>query len=140
MLRSDSDLKCGACHFRFPFVSFFEQIVYVKPPWNLRDVLQCLKKHWAAVFSQLVPRRKLQTVLNLIDFFKSGMCFLNFTQSKYIFHTSKRSSYQGIFIFFFSSHTKFTTPGLAPFRICILVCGASRRKFFCKKKYILKKK
>lgn len=57
---------------RFLFVSFY-QIVYIKPPWSLRDVLQCLRKHWFAVFGQVVPRRKLQTVLNLIDFFKSGM-------------------------------------------------------------------
>lgn len=58
--------------FVFLIVSFY-QIVYIKPPWSLRDVLQCLKKHWFAVFGQVVQRRKLQTVLNLIDFFKSGM-------------------------------------------------------------------
>lgn len=54
------------------FDDLWLEIVYIKPPWNLRDVLQCLKKHWAAVFGHVVPRRKLQTVLNLIDFFKSG--------------------------------------------------------------------
>nr|XP_046248069.1 transcriptional protein SWT1 [Scatophagus argus]XP_046248070.1 transcriptional protein SWT1 [Scatophagus argus]XP_046248071.1 transcriptional protein SWT1 [Scatophagus argus] len=48
------------------------EIVYLKPPWTLHDVLQCLKKHWIAVFGQIVPRRKQQTVLNLIDFFNSG--------------------------------------------------------------------
>lgn len=57
------------------FIVLSEQIVYIKPPWTLRDILQCLKKHWIAVFGQVVPRRKLQTVLNLIDFFKSGMYF-----------------------------------------------------------------
>lgn len=50
-----------------------EQVVYLKPPWTLKDVLQCLKKHWVAVFGHIVPRRKLQTVLNLINFFNSGM-------------------------------------------------------------------
>lgn len=54
------------------FDDLWLEIVYIKPPWTLRDVLQCLKKHWIAVFGQVVPRRKLQTVLNLIDFFKSG--------------------------------------------------------------------
>ncbi|XP_051232913.1 transcriptional protein SWT1 isoform X1 [Dicentrarchus labrax] len=49
------------------------EIVYLKPPWTLQDVLQCLKKHWIAVFGDIVPRRKLQTVLNLIDFFNSGI-------------------------------------------------------------------
>ncbi|XP_044054834.1 transcriptional protein SWT1 isoform X2 [Siniperca chuatsi] len=48
------------------------EIVYLKPPWTLQDVLQCLKKHWIAVFGHIVPRRKLQTVLNLIGFFNSG--------------------------------------------------------------------
>uniref|UniRef100_A0A3P8WKA5 Transcriptional protein SWT1 n=2 Tax=Cynoglossus semilaevis TaxID=244447 RepID=A0A3P8WKA5_CYNSE len=48
------------------------EIVYLKPPWTLQDVLQCLKKHWIAVFGQIVPRKKLQIVLYLIDFFNSG--------------------------------------------------------------------
>ncbi|XP_068563705.1 transcriptional protein SWT1 [Cebidichthys violaceus] len=48
------------------------EIIYRKPPWTLQDVLQCLKKHWIAVFGHVVPRRKLQTVLNLIEFFNSG--------------------------------------------------------------------
>lgn len=48
------------------------EIVYVKPPWSLSDVLQCFKKHWIAVFGQLVPRTKLQNVLSLIRFFNSG--------------------------------------------------------------------
>ncbi|XP_070688194.1 transcriptional protein SWT1 [Pempheris klunzingeri] len=48
------------------------EIVYLKPPWTLHDTLQCLKKHWIAVFGHIVPRKKLQTVLNLINFFNSG--------------------------------------------------------------------
>ncbi|KAK2835263.1 hypothetical protein Q5P01_015747 [Channa striata] len=48
------------------------EIVYIKPPWTLQDVLQCLKKHWIAVFGHIVQRRKQQTVLNLIEFFNSG--------------------------------------------------------------------
>lgn len=48
------------------------EIVYLKPPWTLQDVLQCIKKHWIAVFGLLVPRRKEQTVLKLIKFFNSG--------------------------------------------------------------------
>ncbi|KAK2908099.1 transcriptional protein SWT1 isoform X1 [Channa argus] len=48
------------------------EIVYVKPPWTLQDVLQCLKKHWIAVFGHIVQRRKQQNVLNLIEFFNSG--------------------------------------------------------------------
>ncbi|XP_069377784.1 transcriptional protein SWT1 isoform X3 [Paralichthys olivaceus] len=48
------------------------EIVYLKPPWTLQDVLHCLKKHWIAVFGHIVPRRNEQTVLNLIEFFNSG--------------------------------------------------------------------
>ncbi|XP_026001842.1 transcriptional protein SWT1 isoform X1 [Astatotilapia calliptera] len=48
------------------------EIVYLKPPWTLQDVLQCIKKHWIAVFGHLTHRRKEQTVLKLIKFFNSG--------------------------------------------------------------------
>lgn len=54
------------------FEDLWLEIIYIKPPWSLRDVLHCLKKHWIAVFGHVVPRRKLQTVSNLIDFFNSG--------------------------------------------------------------------
>ncbi|XP_034035485.1 transcriptional protein SWT1 [Thalassophryne amazonica] len=47
------------------------EIVCVKPPWTLRDILHCLKKHWIAVFGQIVPRNMLQIVLNLTEFFTS---------------------------------------------------------------------
>ncbi|KAM7011946.1 transcriptional protein SWT1 [Tautogolabrus adspersus] len=57
------------------------EIVYVKPPWNLQDVLLCLKKHWIAVFGQVVSRRLLQNVQNLINFFKSGIT-VNCTATK----------------------------------------------------------
>ncbi|XP_007550967.1 transcriptional protein SWT1 isoform X1 [Poecilia formosa] len=50
----------------------WQEIVYIKPPWSLQDVLQCFKKHWIAVFGQLVPRKMLETVGNLINFFSSG--------------------------------------------------------------------
>ncbi|CAG11609.1 unnamed protein product [Tetraodon nigroviridis] len=48
------------------------EVVYRKPPWSLLDVLQCLKKHWIAVFGQVIQRKKLQLVLNLINFFQSS--------------------------------------------------------------------
>ncbi|KAM3619962.1 uncharacterized protein V6R79_016383 [Siganus canaliculatus] len=48
------------------------EVVYLKPPWTLLDLLHCLKKHWIAVFGHVVPRSKLQTVLNLLTFFTSG--------------------------------------------------------------------
>ncbi|XP_034738566.1 transcriptional protein SWT1 [Etheostoma cragini] len=54
------------------YAELWLEIVYLKPPWSLQDVLHCLKKHWIAVFGHIVPRRKQQTVLNLINFFNSG--------------------------------------------------------------------
>uniref|UniRef100_A0A8C7ZBR0 Transcriptional protein SWT1 n=1 Tax=Oryzias sinensis TaxID=183150 RepID=A0A8C7ZBR0_9TELE len=48
------------------------QIVCRKPPWTLQDVLQCLKKHWIAVFGHVVPRRHGDTVIELIKFFTPG--------------------------------------------------------------------
>ncbi|XP_040041303.2 transcriptional protein SWT1 isoform X2 [Gasterosteus aculeatus] len=54
------------------FEDLWLEIVCLKPPWSLRDVLHCLKKHWIAVFGHVVPRRNLQTVLNLIEFFNSA--------------------------------------------------------------------
>ncbi|XP_071769534.2 transcriptional protein SWT1 isoform X1 [Centroberyx gerrardi] len=54
------------------YEDYWVEIVYLKPPWTLQDILQCLKKHWLAVFGYIVPRKKLQAVLNLIDFFTSG--------------------------------------------------------------------
>ncbi|XP_044218487.1 transcriptional protein SWT1 [Thunnus albacares] len=54
------------------YEDLWQEIVYLKPPWTLKDILQCLKKHWIAVFGFIVPREKLQTVLNLINFFNSG--------------------------------------------------------------------
>ncbi|XP_077573581.1 transcriptional protein SWT1 [Stigmatopora nigra] len=50
----------------------WKEIIYKPPPWNLLDILQCLKKHWIAVFGSIVPRFLLQTVLNLINFFRKG--------------------------------------------------------------------
>ncbi|XP_062280523.1 transcriptional protein SWT1 isoform X1 [Scomber scombrus] len=54
------------------YEDLWQEIIYVKPPWTLQNVLQCLKKHWIAVFGFIVPRKKLETVLNLINFFNSG--------------------------------------------------------------------
>ncbi|XP_077463986.1 transcriptional protein SWT1 [Stigmatopora argus] len=54
------------------FDDLWKEIIYKPPPWNLHDILQCFKKHWIAVFGFIVPRFLLQTVLNLINFFRQG--------------------------------------------------------------------
>ncbi|XP_049576229.1 transcriptional protein SWT1 isoform X2 [Syngnathus scovelli] len=50
----------------------WQEIIYIKPPWDLLDILHCFKKHWIAVFGFIVPRPLLQTVIKLITFFKRG--------------------------------------------------------------------
>ncbi|KAM3876315.1 transcriptional protein SWT1 [Diretmus argenteus] len=50
------------------FDDLWEEIVYLKPPWTLHGILQCLRKHWVAVFGLIFPRRKLEAVLKLTDF------------------------------------------------------------------------
>lgn len=37
------------------FDALWRQIVLVKPPWSLADVLRCVDKHWIAVFSYVYP-------------------------------------------------------------------------------------
>ncbi|XP_017276073.1 transcriptional protein SWT1 [Kryptolebias marmoratus] len=54
------------------FEDLWLEIVYIKPPWTLRDLLQCFKKHWIAVFGHIVPRKILEIISNLITFFNSG--------------------------------------------------------------------
>lgn len=61
----EAEMKAG-------FEDMWLEIVFIKPPWSLHDVLQCFKKHWYAVFGLLVPRNLEQNVLNLIEYFKSG--------------------------------------------------------------------
>lgn len=54
------------------YEDLWTEIVYLKPPWALEDVLQCFRKHWIAVFGNLVPRGLLQSVEALCDFLISG--------------------------------------------------------------------
>ncbi|KAF6734396.1 Transcriptional protein SWT1 [Oryzias melastigma] len=54
------------------FDDIWHEVVCIKPPWTLNGVLQCLKKHWIAVFGLIVPRNLSHTVTDLINFFNSG--------------------------------------------------------------------
>ncbi|XP_008937358.1 PREDICTED: transcriptional protein SWT1, partial [Merops nubicus] len=38
------------------------EIVCLKPPWTLTNLLKCYKKHWMAVFGYVVPRSLLSTI------------------------------------------------------------------------------
>lgn len=43
------------------------EIVYVKPPWSLDELLKCFKKHWIAVFGSIIKRSLLSSVEMLSD-------------------------------------------------------------------------
>ncbi|KAJ8376143.1 hypothetical protein SKAU_G00067230 [Synaphobranchus kaupii] len=49
------------------FDDLWLEVVFVKPPWTLSDLLQCLKKHWIAVFGNVVQRSLLSSVECLND-------------------------------------------------------------------------
>ncbi|XP_067273859.1 transcriptional protein SWT1 [Pseudorasbora parva] len=43
------------------------EIVYMKPPWSLDELLKCFKKHWIAVFGSIIKRSLLRSVEMLSD-------------------------------------------------------------------------
>ncbi|XP_051952473.1 transcriptional protein SWT1-like isoform X2 [Xyrauchen texanus] len=49
------------------FGDLWLEIVYVKPPWSLDGILQCFKKHWIAVFGNIIKRNLLSCVKSLSD-------------------------------------------------------------------------
>ncbi|NWH20048.1 SWT1 protein, partial [Grus americana] len=79
------------------------QIVYLKPPWTLANLLKCYKKHWMAVFDYVVPRGLLSTIECLhkhlctskpVD---SSTVRILLQESKKLLHAfSSRSDYNGV--------------------------------------------
>ncbi|XP_038215081.1 transcriptional protein SWT1 [Zerene cesonia] len=41
---------------RAKYDNLWQYVLFKAPPWTLDDVLQCLLKHWIAVFSEVFPR------------------------------------------------------------------------------------
>ncbi|XP_012548724.2 transcriptional protein SWT1 [Bombyx mori] len=41
---------------RAKYNNLWQHVLLKAPPWTLRDVLQCLLKHWVAVFNDVFPR------------------------------------------------------------------------------------
>lgn len=41
---------------RAKYNELWQHVVFKPPPWSLDDVLQCLLKHWIAVFNEVFPR------------------------------------------------------------------------------------
>ncbi|NWY20269.1 SWT1 protein, partial [Aphelocoma coerulescens] len=79
------------------------QILYLKPPWTLANLLKCYKKHWMAVFGYVVPRSLLSTIECLSKHlcadkpFDSSTVRILLQESKKLLHAfSTRSDYNGI--------------------------------------------
>ncbi|NXP27491.1 SWT1 protein, partial [Scytalopus superciliaris] len=79
------------------------QILYLKPPWTLVNLLKCYKKHWMAVFGYVVPRSLLSSVECLFKHLSTDKPFDSSTvrillqESKKLLHAfSSRSDYSGV--------------------------------------------
>ncbi|XP_054689028.1 transcriptional protein SWT1 isoform X4 [Grus americana] len=85
------------------FGNLWLEIVYLKPPWTLANLLKCYKKHWMAVFDYVVPRGLLSTIECLhkhlctskpVD---SSTVRILLQESKKLLHAfSSRSDYNGV--------------------------------------------
>ncbi|KFP28135.1 Transcriptional protein SWT1, partial [Colius striatus] len=47
---------------KIAFGNLWVEILYLKPPWTLANLLKCYKKHWMAVFGYIVPRSLLSSI------------------------------------------------------------------------------
>ncbi|NXG23117.1 SWT1 protein, partial [Grallaria varia] len=79
------------------------QILYLKPPWTLINLLKCYKKHWMAVFGYVVPRSLLSSVeclskhLSTDKPLDSSTVQILLQESKTLLHAfSSRSDYNGV--------------------------------------------
>ncbi|NXE80960.1 SWT1 protein, partial [Cochlearius cochlearius] len=79
------------------------QILYLKPPWTLANLLKCYKKHWMAVFGYVVPRSLLSTIECLYKHLctdktvDSSTVGILLQESKKLLHAfSSRSDYNGV--------------------------------------------
>ncbi|XP_077291892.1 swt1 RNA endoribonuclease [Arctopsyche grandis] len=61
--------------------NLWETIVYKKQPWSLQDVLECIVKHWIAVFSEFFPTGSLDLFKELQYYFPRRRKIENLTSS-----------------------------------------------------------
>jgi len=71
----------------------WKQIVVIKPPWTLSDILICLRKHWIGVFGFVMPM-EAKPILECLSGF-----FGNITQ--------KNGKQNAFFFFFFNCYSSF---------------------------------
>ncbi|XP_068272937.1 transcriptional protein SWT1 isoform X1 [Nyctibius grandis] len=88
---------------KIAFGNLWMEILYLKPPWTLANLLKCYKKHWMAVFGYVVPRSLLSTIESLSEHLCTGKPIDDSTvrillqESKKLLHAfSSRSDYNGV--------------------------------------------
>ncbi|XP_074078325.1 transcriptional protein SWT1 isoform X1 [Macrotis lagotis] len=88
---------------KIAFGDLWLEMVYVKPPWTLENLLQCFKKHWLAVFGLVTEKGLLLTIESIYEcLYKAKTVDLTTTKfllmdSKHLLHAfSTRSNYDGI--------------------------------------------
>ncbi|KAI9563958.1 hypothetical protein GHT06_007696 [Daphnia sinensis] len=97
------------------YEDMWSKIVLVKPPWNLRDLLRCIDKHWIAVFGYIYPKDMHQKLNHLSNMWKniktkgtvkqeeremivqSGICILQLIQrTRKQFHYALQNAIDGL--------------------------------------------
>ncbi|XP_035748360.1 transcriptional protein SWT1 isoform X2 [Egretta garzetta] len=88
---------------KIAFGNLWMEILYLKPPWTLANLLKCYKKHWMAVFGYVVPRSLLSTIECLYKHLctdktvDSSTVGILLQESKKLLHAfSSRSDYNGV--------------------------------------------
>nr|XP_014344642.1 PREDICTED: transcriptional protein SWT1 isoform X2 [Latimeria chalumnae] len=88
---------------KIAFDELWMEMLYMKPPWSLADILQCFKKHWYAVFGQIVQRSLLKSIEVLYDNLYKGKTsdylmvnYLLQESNKLLHAFSPRSDYAGV--------------------------------------------
>ncbi|XP_063154497.1 transcriptional protein SWT1 [Candoia aspera] len=88
---------------KIAFGDLWIEIVYHKPPWTLANALECYKRHWMAVFGQVISRSFLPTIEYLYAHFYKGKIKKRSTLMEVLQESqmllemfSSRSSYDGV--------------------------------------------
>ncbi|XP_036058727.1 transcriptional protein SWT1 isoform X3 [Onychomys torridus] len=90
---------------KIAFGDLWMEVLYLKPPWTLINLLQCFKKHWLAVFGLVMENKLLLTIESLYEnLSKAANNIVDFKTVKFLLQDSKsllhafstRSNYDGI--------------------------------------------
>ncbi|XP_038614460.1 transcriptional protein SWT1 [Tachyglossus aculeatus] len=88
---------------KFAFGNLWMEVLYLKPPWTLAQLLKCFKKHWLAVFGLIMKKEFLVTIEDLYERLCKAKA-VDFATVKSLLQSSKdllhafstRSNYDGI--------------------------------------------